>query len=131
MLCKELGISKNVIFPGVISDLPKRLCEYDAFVLSSDYEGLPISVIEAMSAALPVITTNAGGVGELVKNNVNGIVVPVGDLQALKNAMAEISQSQKMRSDMGKASYLISEGFDIGACAKEYEGIFEKALGDD
>lgn len=131
LLCKELGISKNVIFPGVISDLPKRLCEYDAFVLSSDYEGLPISVIEAMSAALPVITTNAGGVGELVKNNVNGIVVPVGDLQALKNAMAEISQSQKMRSDMGKASYLISEGFDIGACAKEYEGIFEKALGDD
>lgn len=128
-LCDELEISKSVIFPGVISDLPKRLCEYDVFVLSSDYEGLPISVIEAMSAGLPVVTTNAGGVGELVKDKINGIVVPVGDVNSLKNAMAEVSQNEKMRRDMGEASYSLSKSFDISVCTRGYEEIFEKALG--
>ena len=75
--CKILGICDNVIFKGEIKhqNLPEILNCADIFVMTSYAEGLPNSLLEAMSCELPVISTNVGGVKELIQSNKNGIVL--------------------------------------------------------
>ena len=71
---KELGIQKKVHFLGVRTDIHELLCCADIFVLFSAVEGMPLTLIEAMSCGIPVVTTPAGGSGELVTSGTEGIV---------------------------------------------------------
>jgi glycosyltransferase involved in cell wall biosynthesis len=86
------GVAGRVLFLGSLPLDAVRRCldQADAFVLNSTYEGLPHVVLEAMTAGVPVIATNAGGTGEVVEDNVTGLLVPVGDASALKAAIERL-----------------------------------------
>jgi glycosyltransferase involved in cell wall biosynthesis len=85
-----LGISQSVRLVGERRDVPALLASADAFVLSSASEGLPVSVLEAMAAGLPVVASHVGGVAELVVDGETGILVSPGDAEELAAALAAL-----------------------------------------
>lgn len=88
---------------GVREDITELLNDAGTFVLASRFEGMPLSIIEAMRAGLPVIATQVGGVPEVVEHGVTGLLVPVGDVQRLRDAMQLLATNPQMRASMGQA----------------------------
>lgn len=115
-LAEELGISDNVTFTGFKSDVNESLKDADVYILSTKYEGLPISIIEAMSQHLPIIATNVGGNSELIKDNgflING----ENDLTDKINWFINHPESVET---MGKKSFeLFVDEFSLEKCMQE------------
>jgi len=86
----RLGLDGRVQFLGIRTDVPFLLRACDAFVLSSAWEGMPNTVMEAMASGVPVVSTDAGGVRELVRQEVDGFIVPCGDPAALAERMLQM-----------------------------------------
>jgi L-malate glycosyltransferase len=106
---KDLGIAEQVIFWGQRQNAADYLRAADAFVLSSLSEGLPVSVLEAMAAQLPIIVTDVGGAPEIIRRFQNGVVVPPGNATALAQAMIEMTDDPETLRNQAKAS---KEGYD-------------------
>jgi glycosyltransferase involved in cell wall biosynthesis len=94
-LTQSLQLEKNIIFKGVCNDVYKKLENCTAFVLSSESEGIPNSLAEAMSVGCPVISTDCepGGARLLIDNGHNGILVPKNDTEALSDSILKIIQN--------------------------------------
>lgn len=106
---EDLGINDHVHFEGFVDDVHRRVADADIFVLSSDYEGLPNSLIEAMAMGFPVISTNCGGGGPkmLIENGVNGLLVPPNDVQALADAILLYIEDPQLKEKCSKNARLI------------------------
>ena len=89
-LVKELGLSEKVEMPGWTPDIFDKVAAAELFVLSSDYEGLSNALLEAMMLGVPCISTDCAGSNEIIRNNINGILVPAGGLKELVSAMQRI-----------------------------------------
>jgi glycosyltransferase involved in cell wall biosynthesis len=100
-LCSHLKIERNIIFAGERSDIPEILSLIDIFVLPSIREGLPLAILEAMNCGKPIIATNVGGISEIVRNGINGIVVPPKDPEALYSAMVDLLDDKEKQKTMG------------------------------
>jgi glycosyltransferase involved in cell wall biosynthesis len=87
---RSLGLEQRVKFLGYRSDIPDLLAGCDVFVLPSLYEGLPLSILEAMSAGKPVIATQIGGTDEAVIPNETGLLIPPADPAALAAAIRKL-----------------------------------------
>lgn len=101
--------SAKVQFVGKTDAVSQLLEESSIFVLSTRYEGLPLSIIEAMSKGLPIIATDVGGVSELVQHGNNGFLFEVGDVSALTKFISLLSTDAVLRRKMGNASQRIYE----------------------
>jgi glycosyltransferase involved in cell wall biosynthesis len=125
----ELGLQERVRFLGVRADVPAILNASDLFVLSSRWEGNPMSVMEAMAAGLPVVSTAVGGVPELVREGETGLLVPSGDAAALARALQALVDDPARREAMGKAArqHAITH-FDIRHTVRQYEALYERLL---
>ena len=122
---EQSGLGNYVRFLGARSDIPEILNASDVFVLSSCYEGNPLSVMEAMAAGLPVVATAVGGVPELVEDTQSGILVPPGDASALTEVMLRLCNDPCLRLSMGEhARRTARERFDVSAMAKAYEKLY-------
>lgn len=106
-IISKYGLSDIVSFEGWVSGDKKieLLNKVDAYILPSYHEGLPISILEAMSYSLPIISTNVGGIPEILKNGENGFIMSPGDKDAMYRAILELMNNEKLRMNMGKASY--------------------------
>ena len=102
-IIKELGVEDQVILPGFRSDIPRVLSTFDIFVLPSYSESFGYVFIEALSARLPVIATNAGGVPDIIENEVCGLLVPPMDRHSLYNAMERLLTNDVLRKQLGSA----------------------------
>ncbi len=91
-LANEKGIGDRVEFPGFVSDMPAKLEKASMFVLSSDYEGMPNALMEAMALGVPSVSTDCGGGGArfLIKDGENGLLVPQKDEEKMAEAMEKI-----------------------------------------
>ena len=105
------GLASAVIFAGYRSqaEVAALLAEHDALVLPSFAEGVPVVLMEAMAARLPVIATAVGGVGELVEHAVSGLMVPPGDGAALRAAILQVLGDGALRTRMGAAGRAVVE----------------------
>lgn len=103
ILADELGISQRVNFLGWIdTEQRERILEItDVVVLPSYAEGLPMSMLEAMSASIPVITTAVGAVEDAITDGVEGILIKPGDISALSSSLNLLSENEKLRVAMG------------------------------
>lgn len=97
------GLDDAVEFVGERSDVSELLAGADAFVLSSRSEGMPLSVLEAMAAGLPVVATAVGGVPEVVVHDETGVLVAPGDAEALAAALARLIDDPELRRRLGSA----------------------------
>lgn len=107
-MAAELGLSDRVEFRGWVSgeDKEKLLSSSDVFVLPSHNEGLPVSMLEAMSWGLPVIASHVGGIRELVRHQVDGLVIAPKDIEALASCLARLSKAEGLRKGMGASGRL-------------------------
>lgn len=103
-LAGQLSVSEKVEFLGERSDVASLLKQADLFVLLSHWESLPISIIEAMRAGLPVIASKVGGVAELVDDAISGRLVAAGDISEAAAALRSLITDPALRRSMSKAS---------------------------
>jgi glycosyltransferase involved in cell wall biosynthesis len=122
----HLNISGKVKFLGNANNIPEILNQSDIFVLSSIYEGLPMTILEAMAAGKPVIATRVGGVPEIVKEN--GVLVNSGDINGLADAMLRLGTDPVLREGMGKIGLKMSKDYDITKVTRQYEALYKKVL---
>ena len=101
-LVVELGLEDRVSFLGMRTDVSQLLARAQVYVLSSRWEGLPRSIIEAMRAGLPVVASDVGGVAELVEDGSTGSLAPRGDVDALAVRLGELLSSSELRLLLGK-----------------------------
>lgn len=106
-LAFDLGIADKVRFAGYVSDIAERINDASIFVMSSDYEGISNAMAEAMALGLPTVCTDCpvGGAALVIEDGVNGMLVPVGDVEALTAAMSKIADDEffaKSISDKAK-----------------------------
>lgn len=125
----EKGLESRASFLGICADVSEHLRQCDIFVLSSDWEGVPLTVLEAMATGRPVISTSVGGVPELVEDGITGILVSPGDAEALARAILWLAKDPELRHHMGLAGQRRArESFDISRCAREYEALYLSLL---
>ena len=124
-LAAELGVQEAVTFTGNVSNTEDYYAVSDLYVQCSFREAMPLSVLEAMAAGLPIVSTNVGGLSDVVQDN--GILVPAGDEDALLTAIMEIYQQDKDRANaMKQASLHIVEGYSSQGMARAYEKIYNE-----
>ncbi len=124
-LAQELGISGQVRFLGVRRDVPDLLGAADVFVMSSLSEGLPMALLEAMSAGLPCVVTALEGIREVVQHGYNGWLVPPGDSDTLATALIEVLNDSELRARLGAAARgTLLENYTVDRMCREYEAVF-------
>jgi glycosyltransferase involved in cell wall biosynthesis len=101
-LAAELGVESAIMLLGIRSDVPDLLAALDVAVLSSDYEGSPLAVMEYMDAALPVVATRVGGMPDLIEHGVNGLLVEPQDPAALAEAVVQLLRDREGAREMGR-----------------------------
>ncbi|BDC53125.1 glycosyl transferase family 1 [Bryobacterales bacterium F-183] len=130
MNAKALGIDSQVRLLGVRRDIPNVMQAADAFVLSSDTEGLPMVLLQASSSALPIVATNVGGNAEVVIDGQTGFLTPRGKVEPLANAMAGVrAATPEDRAAMGAAGreHTVSK-YDMKAVAGRWEELYSRLL---
>lgn len=107
----DLGVGTKVHFIGACKDICNKIKSARLFVLSSDYEGIPNALIEAMSVGLPCISTDCrpGGARTLIKQNENGIIVPIGDVQSLASAIDNVLSNTKLADKLSYNAVAIAD----------------------
>jgi glycosyltransferase involved in cell wall biosynthesis len=115
---------------GERHDIPELLATADVFVLPSRSEGMPMSILEAMAAGVPVVASAVGGIPELVVDGETGLLVPAGDAEALAGALRRLLGDPALRrrfGDAGRARAL--EHFGVGAFRRAHIELYERLLG--
>jgi len=128
-LALRKGVADRVVFTGSRSDVEVVLAASDVFVLASSSETLSLCLLEAMAAALPVVSTACGGPNEIVIDGVTGRLVPVGDAPALVAAVADVLASPDRGAAMGRAGRVRAAAeFDVRANYAGVAALYEELL---
>lgn len=127
LLQQKLGISNCVRFLGERGDIPLILSALDCFVLTSDNEANPVSILEAMSVGLPIVATHVGSVAESVLHGETGFLVPPRDIEAIARSLNEICQDVNKARLMGKKgrTHVVANG-SVQHMVNGYESLIER-----
>ena len=122
----ELGLQDAVWLPGARADIAALLHTFSVFALPSLAEGTPVSMLEAMACGLPVVASRVGGIPEVVDEGVQGLLVPVGDVDALTDALARYAQDAQLRTAHGGAGRArVEERFSLRAMVAAYGALYD------
>lgn len=113
LIVESLEMKDRVFLPGRTEHVVEELRKSKIFCMSSDYEGMSNAMIEAICVGLPIVTTDVSGVKELVKDGVNGLIVPCGDLGELSLAISKLMKNGQLIENCSINSYAIKEQFKI------------------
>lgn len=127
---KSAGVEDKIKFLGPVETIPLHLAASDIFLLTSRWEALPISIVEAFRAGLPVVATNCGGVRELVDDQV-GALLEVGDIQGTADMLIKLVDDDDLRNAKGAAARDLSqnERFDPEHVHRQFEALYIEMLG--
>lgn len=121
---EKMGLSNRVRFLGSQSNVYPYLREADIFLLPSLYEGMPMTIIEAMGTGLPIVASNVGGIPDMLTDRENGLLVPC-DPYAVCGACAELIDDQALRETLGKNAKEESQRFSARYMAEQYCFLYE------
>jgi len=121
---KALGIDKHVYFLGFRRDISELLFTSDIFCLLSYREGLPRCIMEAMAAGKPVIASDVRGNRDLVQNNINGLLVPINDINKTVGAIEKLAYDRDLRYKMGQEGRKIIDEYSIERVLGEMDEIY-------
>jgi glycosyltransferase involved in cell wall biosynthesis/GNAT superfamily N-acetyltransferase len=131
-LHESLGLGDRVLLTGFRADATRVMAACDAFVLASQWEGLPVALMEALALDLPVAATAVGGVAEELAPDSDALLVPASDARALADAIARLVTDPPLRERLAARSTELAQRFDVGVAVDEYErlygGVGEPAL---
>lgn len=120
----RLHLDQSVHFPGLVSNTEDYLAEADVYIQSSHVEGLPLSVIEAMAASLPVISTRVGGIPDVIQDN--GILIEDNCVEELRQAMQKMIDHRELCKAMGSRSKTLSEKYSSKYMAASYGSLYDR-----
>ena len=126
---EQLNLSNSVFFPGFIQNVPNTICEDGIFVLSSRFEGIPNTLIEAMSVGVPTVSTDCspGGPRFLTDNGRRGILVSVDDTQAIADAMSIIADDNEIASHYSLLGLEIIDELNPQKIGEKWLNVFDRA----
>lgn len=126
-LCKDLGVEKYVSFEGFTLNVHEAIKDSQIFVMTSDFEGMPNALLEAMAMGFPVISTDcpAGGPFELINNGDNGILVPIKDDNILAEKLCLLIENLDFRHFISKNAVRIRDTHDISFIMKKWNDFLE------
>lgn len=129
-LVREQNLTDKVSLPGITADVAGSIERAALFVLSSNTEGMPNALIEAMALGLTVISTDCpcGGPKELITPGENGLLIPVGDADALAAAMRQVLGDPELAEKMGKNAALLQERMSPEVTNQSWKEYFEKVM---
>ena len=129
-LSNEYGISDSVTFTGSLSKMQwVALSEqYDMFINTTNYDNMPVSVIEAMALGLPVISTNAGGLPFLIENGFDGMLVEKGDVQGFVSAIGTLMKDESYVNEMTLRARNKVEQFDWKIIEIQWKILIDKVM---
>jgi len=126
-LVRKLGLESNVIWVPFPDCLPALLACVDLQVHSSIYEGLPMAILSGMAAGLPIVTTDVGGVSEVIENGKTGFLVPPKDPAALAEGLLLVMSRPELAQRLGAAARKsVQQNYHSSAGARSLENIFER-----
>ena len=122
---RQLGLERQVTFLGHVQDVPAFLAEIDCLVSSSLSEGLPLSLIEAMLAEVPIVATRVGGVPELITHGQHGYLCPADDAEALASSITGILSQPAQAAEMARAAAQRAyTDFSVRTMADRHEALY-------
>jgi len=128
-LCRKLEITDNVQFLGYRTDIEHILSLLDLVVLPSISEGLPMVLLEALSAAKPVIATRVGGIPEIIKHGKTGILIPPRDAAAISQAIMQIIQNPTLARTLARNGHrFVKNNFNQAKMIKQYNRIYSHCI---
>lgn len=127
----EHQMEDHVILTGFRNDIIEVLPELDMFLITSKTEGLGTSILDALVAGVPVVATNAGGIGEIITHEKNGLLCPVGDDEALAAAVQRMSADKALQERFIQEGKAVAETFSKTETARKTKAIYEEVLSSD
>jgi sugar transferase (PEP-CTERM/EpsH1 system associated) len=122
---EQAGVADLVWFPGARNDIPDLMRSFDVFALSSIAEGTPVTLLEAMACARPVVATAVGGIPEVVQDGVNGALAPAANPQALADALARYVEDPALVALHGAAARdKIERHYSVAAMVGAYAALY-------
>jgi glycosyltransferase involved in cell wall biosynthesis len=129
-LAARLGVADRLRITGWSADPRRHLAAFDVFALPSHWEGMPLGILEAMHAGLPVVASDVGSVAEAVSDGETGLLVAPGDAEALCASLAGLLAAPQLRARMGARGRAVAlERFTATAMARRYEAVYRAAMG--
>lgn len=127
-LIQENQLEDEITFLGTRHDIPELLNKSDVFVLPSRYEGLPVSILEAMASKLPIIASNISGANDLITTEENGILFESENYEKLAEKFLYLYHNQNIRELLANNAYNFVQDFNISVMCKKYYNVYKKHL---
>jgi glycosyltransferase involved in cell wall biosynthesis len=128
-MASELGVAERLTITGWVTNAPSHLAGFDVFALPSRWEGMPLGILEAMHAGLPVVATDVGSVMEVVSDADTGYVVASDDLAGLQDRLQSLLAAPALRHRMGERGRARArELYTDTAMAQRYEGVYGRLV---
>ncbi len=125
-LGRSLGICGNMTFVGKQEQMEDIFAVADLFLLTSEYESFGLAALEAMASKVPVISTNAGGLGEVNIDGVTGYMTHIGDIETMSQRALEILQSDTILENFKQRAFEHAQQYNIDAIIPQYEKIYSR-----
>ena len=127
---KNLGLEEKLIMPGLQTEVKRWFNVMDIFMMTSEFEGLPVALLEAMSMECAVVTTDAGGIKEVIRHQENGLMVSVESWKQLDGELEKLLTSASFRMTLGQSARLRArQAFGMERMVRELEELYEGVLG--
>ncbi len=123
-LIDRMGLGSHVILTGFRADAQRLMAAFDVFTLASKWEGLPVALMEALALGLPIVATSAGGVGELLTDGVDALLVPPGNSVALADGLQRVLADDDLRVRLARAATARAAEFDVNRAVRRLEEIY-------
>ena len=128
-LADELGCSERVVITGPRDDVPRLLTCFDIFAMSSHSEGLPVSLLEAMSLRKPVVCTEVGGIPGVVKQDCTGFLVPPGDATEMASCLLRLARDPALRVRLGgEGAEVVRRSYDVKVMVRQLESLYLEVM---
>jgi len=129
-MAAQAGVSDRLRFLGRRQDALDFIAAADLFANPSDFEGLPVAVLEAMALSRPVVATAVGGMPSLIIDGETGVLVPPGDPEALASGIARILDNPALAGELGAAgAKVVERDYSLEAMVRAFEAMYDEVLG--
>lgn len=125
----RLAIGEQVTLRGFTRDLPQALAESSVYAMTSNYEGFPMVLLEAMCTGLPMVSYDCPrGPSDIVRDGVNGRLVPDGDQEAFTAALLQLIDDDALRRSMGEQAWRDAHAYEMPEIARRWNDVFDRVL---